>query len=362
MANSTRPAEFLYDNMMIHATVVHASHLLRRDQAALPGQLVHLPAPRQPADHRVGAARPGALEPTNEPYAIAKIAGIKLCQSYRRQYGCNFISAMPTNLYGPNDNFDLESSHVLPALIRKFHEARGRRRADGRDLGLGHRVPRVPARRRPGRRLPLPDGRTTRTSMPHQRRHRRGPQHPGAGRDDPRRRLPDGRARLRRDQARRHAAQAARREPPPRPRAGRHSTPLREGIEETYRWYLEHETDTGARPRPADVCSDAHDPVDAQGVHRPLRGHPDATRSRAGRKLEPRPEIILFGRDAGHGRDLRRSSACVTCPTSRTNAHGTPLLSDMFITGQAAGDQPGRVLGERRHHLHADDHARRRRS
>ena len=77
----------------------------------------------------------GPLEPTNEPYAIAKIAGIKLCQAYRKQYGCDFISAMPTNLYGPNDNFDLTSSHVLPALIRKFHDAKVEGRERGDDLG-----------------------------------------------------------------------------------------------------------------------------------------------------------------------------------------------------------------------------------
>jgi GDP-L-fucose synthase len=123
MANSTRPAEFLYDNMMIHATVVEAS---RRHDVT---KLLYLGSsciyPRD-ADQPIveDALLTGPLESTNESYAIAKIAGIKLCQSYRRQYGCNFISAMPTNLYGPNDNFDLTSSHVLPALIRKFDDAR----------------------------------------------------------------------------------------------------------------------------------------------------------------------------------------------------------------------------------------------
>ncbi len=109
LANSTRPAEFIYDNLMIHATVVHAAHLLRREEAALPRQLLHLPARVPAADRARSTLLTGPLEPTNEPYAIAKIAGIKLCQAYRRQYGCDFISAMPTNLYGPNDNFDLES-------------------------------------------------------------------------------------------------------------------------------------------------------------------------------------------------------------------------------------------------------------
>ena len=123
LANSTRPAEFLYDNMMIHATVVHAAHLFGV------GRLLYLGSsciyPRNcPQPMREEYLLTGELEPTNEAYAVAKIAGIKLCQSYRTQYGCDFISAMPTNLYGPNDNFDLASAHVLPALIRKFHEAR----------------------------------------------------------------------------------------------------------------------------------------------------------------------------------------------------------------------------------------------
>ena len=123
MANSTRPAEFIYDNLMIHATVVHASHLFGVQRLLYLGSSCIYPREAaQPIAE--DALLTGPLEPTNEAYAIAKIAGIKLCQSYRRQYGSDFISAMPTNLYGPNDNFDLESSHVLPALIRKFHEAK----------------------------------------------------------------------------------------------------------------------------------------------------------------------------------------------------------------------------------------------
>ncbi|MCK5378214.1 MAG: GDP-L-fucose synthase [Acidobacteria bacterium] len=122
-ANSTRPAEFIYDNLMIHATVVHAAHLYGVKKLLYLGSSCIYPRDcRQPM--REEALLSGYLEPSNEPYAVAKIAGIKLCQAYRRQYGCNFISAMPTNLYGPFDNFDLESSHVLPALIRKFHDAR----------------------------------------------------------------------------------------------------------------------------------------------------------------------------------------------------------------------------------------------
>jgi len=123
LANSTRPAEFIYDNMMIHATVVHASHLFGVKKLLYLGSSCIYPR-ECPQPMREEHLLSGVLEATNEPYAIAKIAGIKLCQAYRRQYGCDFISAMPTNLYGPNDNFDLTSSHVLPALIRKFHDAR----------------------------------------------------------------------------------------------------------------------------------------------------------------------------------------------------------------------------------------------
>jgi GDP-L-fucose synthase len=123
MANSTRPAEFIYDNMMIHATVVHAAHQYAVKKLLYLGSSCIYPREcPQPMTEELLLT--GALEPTNEAYAIAKIAGIKLCQAYRTQYGDDFISAMPTNLYGPNDNFDLTSSHVLPALIRKFHEAK----------------------------------------------------------------------------------------------------------------------------------------------------------------------------------------------------------------------------------------------
>ncbi|HSM14760.1 MAG TPA: GDP-L-fucose synthase [Thermoanaerobaculia bacterium] len=122
-ANSTRPAEFIYDNLMIHATVVHAAWRTGvRKLLYLGSSCIYPRLAGQPM--REEELLTGALEPTNEPYAVAKIAGIKLCQAYRRQYGCDFVSAMPTNLYGPGDNFDLESSHVLPALIRKFHEAK----------------------------------------------------------------------------------------------------------------------------------------------------------------------------------------------------------------------------------------------
>jgi GDP-L-fucose synthase len=123
VANSTRPAEFIYDNMLIHATVVHAAHMYGVKKLLYLGSSCIYPR-EAPQPMPEEALLTGPLEPTNEAYAIAKIAGIKLCESYRRQYGCNFISAMPTNLYGPNDNFDLNASHVVPALIRKFHEAK----------------------------------------------------------------------------------------------------------------------------------------------------------------------------------------------------------------------------------------------
>lgn len=123
LANSTQQAEFLYDNMLIHATVVEAS---RRYEVAkllyLGSSCIYPRNAEQPISE--DALLTGELEPTNEGYALAKIAGIKLCEFYRAQHGCNFISAMPTNLYGPNDNFDLQSSHVLPALMRKFHESK----------------------------------------------------------------------------------------------------------------------------------------------------------------------------------------------------------------------------------------------
>ncbi len=123
LANATRPAEFIYDNMMIHATVVQAAHLFAVKKLLYLGSSCIYPRDcEQPMAEEMLLT--GLLEPTNESYAIAKIAGIKLCQAYRKQYGDDFISAMPTNLYGPHDNFDLAGSHVLPALIRKFHDAK----------------------------------------------------------------------------------------------------------------------------------------------------------------------------------------------------------------------------------------------
>lgn len=123
LANNTYPAEFIYDNLAIEINVIHQSYLHGVKKLLFLGSSCIYPkfAPQPMKEEHLLT---GVLEPTNEPYAIAKIAGIKMCQAYHRQYGCRFISAMPTNLYGPNDNFDLETSHVLPALIRKFHEAK----------------------------------------------------------------------------------------------------------------------------------------------------------------------------------------------------------------------------------------------
>ena len=123
MANNTYRADFLYENLMIESNVIHQSYVHKVKKLLFLGSSCIYPklAP-QPLKEEYLLS--GYLEETNEPYAIAKIAGIKLCESYRRQYGCNFISAMPTNLYGPNDNYDLKNSHVIPALIRKFHEAK----------------------------------------------------------------------------------------------------------------------------------------------------------------------------------------------------------------------------------------------
>lgn len=122
-ANNRFRADFIYDNIMMEANVIHAAYQYQIEKLLFLGSSCIYPklAP-QPLKEAYLLA--GQLESTNEPYAIAKIAGIKLCEAYRTQYACNFISAMPTNLYGPNDNYDLQNAHVLPALIRKFHEAK----------------------------------------------------------------------------------------------------------------------------------------------------------------------------------------------------------------------------------------------
>ncbi|MGN6492498.1 MAG: GDP-L-fucose synthase [Agriterribacter sp.] len=123
LANNTYRADFLYDNLMIQNNVVHASYLNPVKKLMFLGSSCIYPK-MAPQPLKEEYLLTGELEHTNEPYAIAKITGIKLCDAYREQYNCNFISVMPTNLYGPNDNYDLKKSHVLPALIRKFHEAK----------------------------------------------------------------------------------------------------------------------------------------------------------------------------------------------------------------------------------------------
>ncbi len=123
LANNTHRAQFLYDNLMIEANVIHGAFKFNVEKLLFLGSSCIYPK-NAPQPLKEEYLLSGLLEPTNEPYAIAKIAGIKLCESYASEYGCNFISAMPTNLYGPNDNYDIKSSHVLPALLRKIHIAK----------------------------------------------------------------------------------------------------------------------------------------------------------------------------------------------------------------------------------------------
>lgn len=237
MANTTRPAEFIYDNMMIHATVVHAAHLYGVKKLLYLGSSCIYPreAPQPMAEE---ALLTGPLEPTNESYAIAKIAGIKLCQAYRRQYGCNFISAMPTNLYGPNDNFDPVSAHVLPAMIRKFHDARIARQRQVTFWGTG----------RPKRELLYADDLAAACLFLMQQYEDEAHINIGTGVDQSIRDLaemvravvhpeaellfdaskPDGSPRKLLDVSRIHAL------------GWRHRVSLSDGIEMTYRWFVEH--------------------------------------------------------------------------------------------------------------------------
>jgi GDP-L-fucose synthase len=250
LANSTRPAEFLYDNMMIHATVVHAAHLFDTKKLLYLGssciypRLAHQPIAEE-------ELLTGPLEPTNEAYALAKITGIKLCDAYRKQYGCNFISAMPTNLYGPGDNFDLQSSHVLPALIRKFHDARIDRRPAVEIWGTGT----------PRREFLHVDDLADACLFLMANYEDPGPLNVGTGLDVTIRELaemvrdivypeaelrfdaskPDGTPRKVLDVTRLHAL------------GWQASTPLREGVERTYQWFLEHQGETIRGVEPAVV-------------------------------------------------------------------------------------------------------------
>jgi GDP-L-fucose synthase len=136
LANNTFRAEFMYDNLMIQSNIIHAAYLNGVTKLVFLGSSCIYPK-MAPQPLKEEYLLTGPLESTNEPYAIAKIAGIKMCDAYRAQYGCNFISVMPTNLYGPNDNYDLNTSHVLPALIRKIHEAKVREDASVVIWGTG---------------------------------------------------------------------------------------------------------------------------------------------------------------------------------------------------------------------------------
>ena len=238
-ANSTRPAEFIYDNLMMHATVVHASYLHGAKRLLYLGSSCIYPRETAQPIHEE-ALLTGLLEPTNEPYAIAKISGIKLCQAYHRQYGCDFISAMPTNLYGPGDTFDLEGGHVLPALMRRFHEARAAGAGTVTVWGSG-----TPRREF----LHVDDLADACVFL--MRRYENRDQHVnvGTGEDVTIRELaemvrdvvapgielrfdptkPDGMPRKLLDVSRLHAL------------GWRHKIELREGIESTYRWFLEHQ-------------------------------------------------------------------------------------------------------------------------
>ena len=136
LANDTYRAEFLYDNLMIEANVIHAAYKSKVEKLLFLGSSCIYPKlAEQPIKEEYLLT--GVLEPTNEPYAIAKIAGLKMCENYRSQYGCNFISVMPTNLYGVGDNYHPDNSHVLPALIRKFHLAKENKNADVKLWGSG---------------------------------------------------------------------------------------------------------------------------------------------------------------------------------------------------------------------------------
>ena len=136
LANNTYRAEFLYDNLLIESNIIHSAYVSEVKKLLFLGSSCIYPK-LAPQPLKEEYLLTGLLEPTNEPYAVAKIAGIKLCEAYRDQYGCNFVSVMPTNLYGQGDNYHLQTSHVLPALIRKFHEAKASKAAEVEVWGTG---------------------------------------------------------------------------------------------------------------------------------------------------------------------------------------------------------------------------------
>jgi GDP-L-fucose synthase len=239
LANSTRPAEFIHDNLMIQAAIASAAH------ATGVRKLLYLASscayPRDcPQPIPETALLSGPLEPTNEAYAVAKIAGIKLCEAYRRQYGCNFISVMPTNLYGPHDNFEATGSHVVPALMRRFHEAR----QAGQDTVV------VWGSGRPRREFLHVDDLADAVVFLMNRYDGLGPINVGTGEDltiEALARLigsivhpdaaivfdttqPDGTPAKRLDVTKLHAL------------GWRHRIALREGLTRTYQWFLDHQT------------------------------------------------------------------------------------------------------------------------
>jgi GDP-L-fucose synthase len=237
VANSTRPADFIYDNVMMTANVVHAAHLGGARKLLFLGSSCAYPRDA-PQPMNEDALLTGPLEPTSEPYAVAKIAGIRLCQAYRRQHGCRFISAIPTTLYGPGDNFDAAQSHVMSALIRRFHEAKVTRARDVAIWGTG----------RPRREfLHVDDAAEACVFL---MEHYDGDDHINVGTGEdlsigeladtlraviyPEARLtfdsskPEGAPRKLLDVSRLHAL------------GWRHRIALREGIVSTYRWFLEH--------------------------------------------------------------------------------------------------------------------------
>jgi GDP-L-fucose synthase len=234
-ANSARPADFLYDNIMLHATVLRAAWRTGVDKLLYLGSSCIYPRDC-PQPIREDAMLTGPLERTNDAYAIAKISGVIACQAYRRQYGCKFVSAMPTNLYGPNDNFDLETAHMLPALIRKFHEAKQAGRREVTIWGTGN------ARRE----LLHVDDLAEACLFLLKNYDEEPPINIGTGEDLSVREIanlvreiiypeaelgfdherPDGTPRKQLDVERIHAL------------GWRHRLSLREGIEQTYRWYL----------------------------------------------------------------------------------------------------------------------------
>ena len=236
-ANATRPAEFMYDNLMIHATVLRAAWRQKVEKLLYLGSSCIYPRDC-PQPMREEYLLTGPLETTNEAYALAKITGLKSCEYYRGQYGCHFISAMPTNLYGPRDNFDLAGSHVLPALIRKFHEARLAGQPEVTIWGTGS----------PKREFLHVDDLASACLFLLEHYDQPGTINVGTGQDvtigeladlvrqivHPEARLvfdaskPDGTPRKLLDVSRLHTL------------GWKHTIALREGIESTYQWFLEH--------------------------------------------------------------------------------------------------------------------------